>query len=128
MKYTTALLVTIILSVSNISGTNIIETTLEKEEFKKVKGPIEIAWILLNQFDFCILTKESTWNKSFFVAFLRQYGLDLPEFEKCMDTPRSLESRPLKKSAEVRVPRISHRVWVTDSLNPTEMLDSINDA
>lgn len=38
-----------------------------------------------------------------------------------------LQEKVYERSEKPRIPLKTHRVWVTDSINPTEMVDSINE-
>eukprot|EP00347_Sterkiella_histriomuscorum_P018359 403345806 len=95
-------------------------------ELKAMRPVIELGWTLLNQFDFCLFPKEQSWSETFWVAFLRHYGLSTEMVEDYLNTEAKLQIPYQKKQGdEPRIPRKTHRVWVTDSINPTECMDSV---
>ncbi len=81
----------------------------------------------MNHFEFCFFAKEQTWNEGFWVAFLRWYGLQKKDVSEGLDGIKRLNETTYVKSNEPRIPRKTHRVWVTDPDMPTETLDGIKE-
>ncbi|CDW84632.1 UNKNOWN [Stylonychia lemnae] len=106
------------------SEDNIFEQVFADPQMKPLRNIFEYGWLILNQLEFCLFPKEQTWNYSYFHQFLRQYGLNQENLDDALDTVK-LQEKPLVKFQEPRIPRKTHRVWITHSLNPTECHDSV---
>ena len=94
----------------------------------KFLSQFEIPWLFLYYQDYCVLPSLSLYSENFWGAFMRQYGVtDLTELSRLTNTHQLLKDSKLKRSDQPRIPKKTHRVWITHNESPREVLDKIQD-
>lgn len=88
---------------------------------------IQKALITINYLGWCVLPRVAIAGRRFLEAFYRNYGIDREKYNHVLEVETMLDRVFEYEEKKVRIPFLTHHVWLTSASNPREMVDVVQD-
>ena len=88
---------------------------------------LQKALITANYLGMCMLPRTAIASRRFFEAFYRKNGIDRAKYNHVLEVEKMLDRVFEYEEKKVRIPYLTHHVWVTSVYNPREMVDVVKD-
>jgi hypothetical protein len=91
--------------------------------------PFHIVKLLfaLNHVEFCALPRPLHVSWSYMYAYYRSFNVDMKKFNRIFNTSDEYLDRVYKRYDDLRVPLVTHRVWLTNPYMPNELKKIFSD-
>eukprot|EP00347_Sterkiella_histriomuscorum_P009314 403341678 len=88
---------------------------------------LQKALFISNYLGLCILPRTAIASRRFLEAFYRKNGIDRAKYNHVLEVNNMLNRTFEYDEMQVRIPFLTHHVWVTSVDNPREMVDVLQD-